>query len=207
MDGIISSLLAAESHAYFRTFMIASVAGVYSLFPLLFTPAGLCNPSMWRVIECSLGAQNHLSRFYIPLYGRYLSLNLSTRGSIGRHTAEAMFISLLTHVYSRFPSTLPMVILDVVEKVYLAGFGLLQLFITVFPLLTTSPPAGQAQAACIDPEGRPCSGDAAIASPETSGLQFLPLMLTSVYCAVGLVWAFVRLSVLYLRMGGAETGQ
>lgn len=36
------SLLAAESHAYFRTYMIASVAGIYSLFPLLFTPAGRC---------------------------------------------------------------------------------------------------------------------------------------------------------------------
>jgi alpha-1,3-glucosyltransferase len=34
------SLLAAENYAYFRTFMIASTAGVVSLFPLLFTPAG-----------------------------------------------------------------------------------------------------------------------------------------------------------------------
>lgn len=34
------SLLAAENHAYFRTFVLASVAGIYSLFPLLFTPAG-----------------------------------------------------------------------------------------------------------------------------------------------------------------------
>jgi hypothetical protein len=34
------SLLAAENHAYFRTFLLASCAGVFSLFPLLFTPAG-----------------------------------------------------------------------------------------------------------------------------------------------------------------------
>src|SRR5258706_15305612 len=34
------SLLAADNHAYFRTFVIASIAGIYSLFPLLFTPAG-----------------------------------------------------------------------------------------------------------------------------------------------------------------------
>ena len=34
------SLLAAENQAFFRTFAIASIAGVYSLFPLLFTPAG-----------------------------------------------------------------------------------------------------------------------------------------------------------------------
>jgi len=37
---IIFSLLAAERHAYFRTFILASVAGIFSLFPLLFTPAG-----------------------------------------------------------------------------------------------------------------------------------------------------------------------
>ncbi|KAG6809984.1 hypothetical protein H0H92_013810 [Tricholoma furcatifolium] len=35
------SLLAAERHAYFRTFVIASVAGIFSLFPLIFTPAAL----------------------------------------------------------------------------------------------------------------------------------------------------------------------
>ena len=36
----VFSLLAADNHAYFRTFVMASIAGVYSLFPLLFTPAG-----------------------------------------------------------------------------------------------------------------------------------------------------------------------
>lgn len=35
-----NSLLAAERQAYFRTFVIASVAGIFSLFPLLFTPTG-----------------------------------------------------------------------------------------------------------------------------------------------------------------------
>lgn len=34
------SLLAAERQAYFRTFILASIAGICSLFPLLFTPAG-----------------------------------------------------------------------------------------------------------------------------------------------------------------------
>jgi len=38
--GVFISLLAAENHAYFRTFVIASTAGIVSLFPLLFTPAG-----------------------------------------------------------------------------------------------------------------------------------------------------------------------
>lgn len=30
-----------------------------------------------------------------------------------------------------------------------------------------------------------------------SSMEFLPLMITSVYCAVGIVWSWVRLSVLY----------
>ena len=37
-----NSLLAAESQAHFRTFVLASVAGVFSLFPLIFTPSGVC---------------------------------------------------------------------------------------------------------------------------------------------------------------------
>ena len=36
-----NSLLAAERQAYFRTFVLASVAGVFSLFPLIFTPSGV----------------------------------------------------------------------------------------------------------------------------------------------------------------------
>lgn len=35
------SLLAAERQAYFRTFILTSVAGIFSLFPLLFTPGGI----------------------------------------------------------------------------------------------------------------------------------------------------------------------
>lgn len=33
--------------------------------------------------------------------------------------------------------------------------------------------------------------------PEST-LEFLPLMLTSVYCALGIVWAWLRLSWVYL---------
>lgn len=37
----LCSLLAAESFALYRTFVLASVAGIFSLFPLLFTPLGM----------------------------------------------------------------------------------------------------------------------------------------------------------------------
>ena len=70
--------------------------------------------------------------------------------------------------------------MDVAERVYLAGFPLLQIFVTLFPLLTSR------------------RKDTSEQTDEASALEFLPLMLTSVYCAIGLVWAFVRLSVVYL---------
>lgn len=36
----IGSLLAADDYAHFKTYMIASIPGIFSLFPLLFTPNG-----------------------------------------------------------------------------------------------------------------------------------------------------------------------
>lgn len=35
-------------------------------------------------------------------------------------------------------------------------------------------------------------------SPAGGAMEFLPLMMTSVYCALGITWAFLRLSFLYL---------
>jgi len=71
----------------------------------------------------------------------------------------------------RFPTTLPRVILEQLENAYLLGFGPLLAFILAFPLVFST----------------------------NSQLDFLPLMMTSVYCALGLVWAFIRLGTIYLR--------
>lgn len=95
-----------------------------------------------------------------------------------------------------FPKSLPFVIIDMLERGYVYGFGLLQVFITLFPIfmrrtsLATSPASD-----------RGCAGDHCASQPTetTAGMEFLPLMLTSVYCSIGLVWAFLRLSVLYLK--------
>ncbi|KAF7983884.1 hypothetical protein HWV62_18234 [Athelia sp. TMB] len=155
------SLLAAESHAYFRTFMLASCAGVFSLFPLLFTPA-----------------ETFVKILYSLIWAYFVMRPLNRR------------------VYW-FPTTLPLVVLDFAERAYLAGFLLLQLFVTLFPILTKprdiAPPipACTIPFVCPEPETSSSSG--------LSDLEFLPLMLTSVYCAIGLVWAFLRLSYLYLR--------
>ncbi|KAI9000909.1 glycosyltransferase family 57 protein [Trametes punicea] len=146
------SLLAAESNAYFRIFTITSIAGIYSLFPLLFTPA----ETLVKIIYTVLWAVLVLKPIHQQVY--------------------------------QFPQGILAVILDLLERVYLAGFPLLQLFVTLLPLVTRwrfSSKASSAEHAEGTHEG-------------ISAMEFLPLMLTSVYCAIGLVWAFVRLSFIYL---------
>ena len=102
-----------------------------------------------------------------------------------------LFISYLrfqvAHVSVRFPTSLPFVAIDFLERLYLACFPLLQIFVMVFPLLTK-------RSLSVNDTSAHADGT----ESGTSSLEFLPLMATSVYCAVGLVWAFVRLSVIYL---------
>ncbi|KAM6495987.1 glycosyltransferase family 57 protein [Amanita muscaria] len=138
------SLLAAERQVYFRTFIIASVAGVYSLFPLLYTPA----ESFVKVI-------------YSIFWVTYVYVPLSKR------------------IYE-FPTTPATVALDITEKLYLAGFPLLLLFVNAYTLWV--------KRRVINTEE---SG--------TNTMEFLPLMATSVYCAIGLVWGYVRLTYIYLH--------
>ncbi|KAJ7129797.1 glucosyltransferase [Mycena epipterygia] len=158
------SLLAAERHAYFRTFIIASVAGVFSLFPLIFTPG----ESIVKVLYSALW----VLFVYVPLTRR---------------------------VYE-YPRSLSFVIIDTLEKIYLAGFPLLQLFVTLFPFLVARRQASAAVPAdtcvasadftCPEPDPHPAG---------VAAMEFLPLMLTSVYCALGLVWGFCRLMFVYLN--------
>jgi len=162
------SLLACESYPYFRTFTIASVAGVFSLFPLLFTPPEI-----------------------------FVEVIYSTLWAI------LVFVPLNRRMYE-FPMSLPGVIVDLLEKVYLAGFPILQLVVTAIPILGSRTSRNQQAAvagtcvagniSCPEPYPAPPNG-----SSGSSSFDFLPLMLTSVYCAVGLLWAFLRLSWIYLK--------
>ncbi|TFK55792.1 glucosyltransferase [Heliocybe sulcata] len=161
------SLLACESYPYFRTFTIASVAGVFSLFPLLFTPAEIFVEVIYSVLWATL-----------------------------------VFVPLNRRMYE-FPRSLPGVIVDLAEKIYLAGFPILQIVVTAIPILTSRSSQHQQAAvaatcvpgnfSCPEPDPTPQTGAGA------SSFDFLPLMLTSVYCAIGLVWAFLRLSWIYLQ--------
>ena len=93
----------------------------------------------------------------------------------------------ITDRRSRFPRSFPFVVIDVLERLYLACFPLLQIFVTLFPLLTKKSTPFEATSDHSD-----------AVDVGASAFEFLPLMVTSVYCAVGLVWAFIRLSVIYL---------
>ncbi|KZV69873.1 glycosyltransferase family 57 protein [Peniophora sp. CONT] len=128
------SLLAAEGHPMFRTFVIGSAAGIVSLFPLLFTPAE-------QLVEIGYTLLWTLFTFR-PLHGRLY----------------------------QFPRSAPAVVLNLLEMTYLCGFYVLVPVTMLFPAFT---------------------GD-------SEAWAFFPLMLTSVYCAVGLVWAYIRLGYLYL---------
>ncbi|KAH9062145.1 glycosyltransferase family 57 protein [Lactarius vividus] len=132
------SLLAAENYAYFRTFMLASTAGVASLFPLLFTPAE-------QVIQIA----------YSLLW------------------AIVVFGPLQQRLYE-FPRSLPAVIIGLLETTYLWGFLFLEIVVTLCPIL------------------------AKVVTQNPERWEFLPLMLTSLYCAVGLIWGYARLSFLYI---------
>nr|GAT54041.1 dolichyl glycosyltransferase [Mycena chlorophos] len=157
------SLLAAERHAYFRTFILASVAGVFSLFPLIFTPG----ESMVKVIYSVLW----IIFVYVPLTRR---------------------------VYE-YPKSLSFVIIDTLEKIYLAGFPLLQLVVTLLPIYASRRAEATAPI-CVQSDDFTCPepDPQSVAAP-SSAMEFLPLMLTSVYCAIGLAWAFCRLMYVYLN--------
>ncbi|KAI9466819.1 glycosyltransferase family 57 protein [Lactarius psammicola] len=132
------SLLAAENYAYFRTFVLASTAGVASLFPLLFTPAE-------QVIQVT----------YSLLW------------------VIVVFGPLQQRLYE-FPRSLPAVIVGLLETAYLWGFLFLEIVVTFCPMLTK------------------------VVTQNPERWEFLPLMLISLYCAIGLMWAYARLSFLYI---------
>ncbi|PPQ77384.1 hypothetical protein CVT25_010966 [Psilocybe cyanescens] len=171
------SLLAAERQAYFRTFVLASVAGVFSLFPLIFTPA----ESIIKVVYSTVW----IAAVYIPLSRR---------------------------VYE-YPNSISLVVMDAVEKVYLAGFPLLLMFVSVFPLSggkSTVNSASTSMETCLSTDGFSCpepqtglAQDSLSAAP----MEFLPLMMTSIYCAIGLVWSFLRLGFIYLQEESKYQGQ
>ncbi|KAI9448232.1 glycosyltransferase family 57 protein [Lactarius indigo] len=87
--------------------------------------------------------------------------------------AIVVFGPLQQRLYE-FPRSLPAVIIGFLETAYLWGFLFLETVVTLCPML------------------------AKVVTQNPERWEFLPLMLTSLYCAVGLIWAYARLSFLYI---------
>ncbi|KAK0547166.1 glycosyl transferase [Tilletia horrida] len=66
--------------------------------------------------------------------------------------------------------------------------------------------AGAAASAVVSPLRDAIGGFNTFSSSSDNSLEFLPLMLTSVYCAVGVCWAWVRLGWACWTCEGEETG-
>ncbi|KZO98001.1 glycosyltransferase family 57 protein [Calocera viscosa TUFC12733] len=163
------SLLAAEDYAHYRTFVLASMAGIVGLFPLLFTPAE------WFI-------------------------------KVGYTVIWAVVV--LPGLARRTPRPTPSWLGEIVhrlEGLYIYGFVALQVAVTAL----TAQLAWKAPNTGAPPEvpGNLTSPanilEANTSSPlqnsSLSQMEFLPLLLTSVYCAVGVTWAFLRLSWLYIK--------
>lgn len=153
-------LIAVEDDTHLRAYIIASCAGIYSLFPLLIQPAETPIKIIFSVLWCSL-----------------------------------VFPSLRRVVYLPTP-TLTSLLIDYAERAYVAGFLVLQLYVGVLHDLIFSP-AQQHWYWTTGAQAILKNGTIAAASGG-GGMEFLPLMLTSLYCSVGIIWAWVRLSLSYL---------
>ncbi|GAA5999903.1 hypothetical protein JCM10207_005964 [Rhodosporidiobolus poonsookiae] len=116
--------------------------------------------------------------------------------------AAFIFPQLRRVVYRPLPNLFT-VLISHLETLYLGGFFLLQLYTSLLhPLLFPSHSAAASVPSIIhcDATTGVCTSPAAAAVEEVSesSLEFLPLMLTSVYCAVGICWAWLRLGWRFL---------
>lgn len=75
---LIHSLLSAERQAYFRTYIIASISGIFSLFPLLFSPAGK-SPDVGRCLtDHTIHRICDRSGLFYDMACSCISVNIST---------------------------------------------------------------------------------------------------------------------------------
>uniref|UniRef100_A0A0K3CD36 Alpha-1,3-glucosyltransferase n=1 Tax=Rhodotorula toruloides TaxID=5286 RepID=A0A0K3CD36_RHOTO len=180
------SLTATDDDNHYRAFLIATTAGIYGLFPLLIKPAGTT-----LLLPCIAGLAHALWPAETPI--KILVTLL---------WSAFVLPQLRKVVYRPLPNLFTMLI-DKAETLYLYGFVFVQIYTTfLHSFLFPSAPAASsvpgviicsasavANGTCVDP----AVAQQAMEVSEAS-MEFLPLMLTSVYCAVGIVWSWLRLS-------------
>ncbi|GAA5871553.1 hypothetical protein JCM8547_001370 [Rhodosporidiobolus lusitaniae] len=158
------SLTATEDDNHYRCFVLATTAGVFGLFPLLIKPA----ETPFKLIASALWAA-----FVFPQLRRV--------------------------VYRPNPNLFT-ILISYLETLYLYSFVVLQIYTSLLhPLLFPSHPTSSSVPSiihCDASSGSCIPPSASVQAQETSesSMEFLPLMMTSVYCAVGITWSWVRLS-------------
>ncbi|TKA58053.1 hypothetical protein B0A53_00455 [Rhodotorula sp. CCFEE 5036] len=162
------SLTAADDYNHYRSYVIATTAGVFGLFPLLIkpmeTPIKLGYTLLWSLC----------------VYPRITKV-----------------------VYRPLPNLLSLLV-DKAETAYLYGFVALQLYTSIghgllFPTTDAAMavPALVSCASGVLSANGTCIDAAAVSQAKTvseASMEFLPLMLTSVYCSAGIIWSWLRLS-------------
>ena len=124
-----------------------------------------------------------------------------------RHILNAVTILIF-----RYPTSVLYVVVDILEKLYLAGFPILLAVTSAFPLLSqrfnhsavdTTVTSDATQ--CTPIEGFPYSNMTGVVgtgvpnNSTSAPMEFLPLMLISIYCSIGLIWSYLRLGFIYLN--------
>jgi alpha-1,3-glucosyltransferase len=100
--------------------------------------------------------------------------------------------------FERYPRSFAGVVIDRMEMLYLAGFPLLHLIVTVLPLLSSQSPVVGNPVNTSDHSANATMVTSPPPATLTTSMEFLPLLLTSVYCAIGLLWAYIRLGAVYV---------
>lgn len=112
--------------------------------------------------------------------------------------ALGTFYPLQKRLYS-FPTTLLGVLTDRLEMLYLVGLPVLQVVVMFLGAWPTIKANSSATSASPGHSANETVGNIQVELEVESGMEFLPLLLTSVYCAIGLGWAFIRMGYLYIR--------
>ncbi|GAA5982832.1 hypothetical protein JCM5350_003002 [Sporobolomyces pararoseus] len=110
-----------------------------------------------------------------------------------------VFPQLRRVVYRPLPNFFSMLV-NKLEAIYLSGFILLQIYVSLLhPMLFPASPISQSPSIIhCDSSSSNCTLPLPEVDSEAGSMEFLPLMITSVYCAIGITWSWLRLSWGYL---------
>ncbi|KAJ9476567.1 Dolichyl pyrophosphate Glc1Man9GlcNAc2 alpha-1,3-glucosyltransferase [Pseudozyma hubeiensis] len=268
------TFLAAVDYAHFRTFVLLSVAGIVSLFPLLFTPQegpikvgysiawallvlGPMQRRVFRPVQSNVGILVHqLETLYmwgfvaLQVYVSVVHpMVFATSGGqdVVAHTAQAIEAAsnmtldgfagpaIVADAPSEAAPAVPAATASIMESV-VANISTTEATSiddnVIDPSLAATPVDSSVTVSSIELDApRPAatqstdllsvqatsahaqesdladqvtSSDqkekhrAEAAQVSSSSMEFLPLMMVSVYCSVGIIWAWMRASALYL---------